>query len=59
METRLLSPKAVCDRTSLSRSTLDRLVAAGLFPQPVRITDRRLAFDAAAVEAFLREKVAA
>ena len=59
METRLLSPKAVCDRTSLSRSTLDRLVATGRFPQPVRITDRRLAFDAAAVEAFLREKVAA
>jgi prophage regulatory protein len=59
METRLLSPKAVCDRTSLSRSTLDRLVAAGAFPQPIRLTDRRLAFDAAVIEAWLLEKVAA
>ena len=59
METRLLSPKVVCERTSLSRSTLDRLVAAGKFPQPIRITDRRLAYDAAAVEAWMVEKVAA
>jgi prophage regulatory protein len=59
VETKLLSPKAVCERTSLSRSTLDRLVAAGKFPQPIRITDRRLAYDAAAVERFLQEKVAA
>ena len=58
METRLLSPRAVCDRTSLSRSTLDRLVAAGAFPQPVRLTDRRLAYDVAAIEAWLRKKVA-
>jgi len=58
METRLVSPKAVCDRTSLSRSTLDRLVAAGAFPQPVRLTDRRLAFNAAAIEAWMQEKVA-
>lgn len=59
METRLLTPKAVCQRTSLSRSTLDRLVAAGDFPKPVRITERRLAYDAAAVEEWVKEKVAA
>jgi prophage regulatory protein len=59
VETRLLSPKAVCDRTSLSRSTLDRLVAAGTFPQPIRLTDRRLAYDAVAIEAWMQEKVAA
>ena len=57
METRLLSPKAVCDRTSLSRSTLDRLVAARTFPQPVRITDRRLAFNAASIEAWMQEQL--
>lgn len=54
-----LTPKVVCQRTSLSRSTLDRLVAAGQFPAPMRITDRRLAFDASAVEAWMQEKVAA
>lgn len=59
METRLLTPKAVCERTSLSRSTLDRLVAAKSFPQPIRITERRLAFSVAAVEAWMQEKVAA
>lgn len=59
METKLLSPKAVCERTSLSRSTLDRLVAAGLFPKPIRITDRRLAYDATSVSRWLEEKVAA
>lgn len=59
MEVRFLSPKAVCERTSLSRTTLDRLVAAGMFPEPVRITDRRLAYNASAVEAWLQEKLAA
>ena len=59
METRLLTPKAVCERTSLSRSSLDRLVATGDFPQPIRITERRLAYNAAAVEAWMQKKVAA
>ena len=59
METRFITPKEVCRRTSLSRSTLDRLVAAGDFVKPVRITQRRLAYDAASVERWLQEKVAA
>ncbi len=59
METRLLTPKAVCERTSLSRSSLDRLVAAGEFPQPIRITERRLAYSSASVEAWVQDKVAA
>lgn len=59
METRLLTPKAVCECTSLSRSSLDRLVAAGQFPPPIRITERRLAYSLAAVEDWMREKVAA
>jgi prophage regulatory protein len=59
METRLLTPKAVCERTSLSRSSLDRLVAAGDFPKPIRITERRLAYSLASVEAWMQEKVAA
>lgn len=59
METKFLTPKAVCLRTSLSRSTLDRLVASGSFPSPIRLTERRLAFSAADVEAWMQEKVAA
>ncbi len=57
--TQFLTPKAVCERVALSRATLDRLVAAGKFPAPIRITDRRLAYDARAVEAWMQEKVAA
>lgn len=55
----LLTPKAVCAQTSLSRSTLDRLVAAGKFPKPIRITERRLVYKAAAVDAWLKEREAA
>ena len=59
METTFLSPKAVCERISLSRATLDRLVAAGLFPKPLRLTPHRLAYKASDVEAWMQEKIAA
>jgi predicted DNA-binding transcriptional regulator AlpA len=59
VETQFLTPKAVCQRTSLSRSTLDRLVAAGDFPKPIRLTERRLAYRASDVEVWMLEKVAA
>lgn len=51
-----LTPKTVCKLTSLSRSTLDRIVASGDFPQPVRITQRRLAYRADEVEAWMAGK---
>lgn len=54
-----LSPAAVCDKVALSRATLDRLVAAGKFPAPMRLTERRLAFNAADVEAWMQERLAA
>lgn len=59
METKLLTPKAVCERTSLSRSSLDRAVAAGEFPAPIRITERRLAYSASDVESWIQNKVVA
>ena len=55
--TKFLSPKAVCERIALSRATLDRLVAAGNFPAPIRLTERRLAFDQRSVETWMAEKV--
>jgi predicted DNA-binding transcriptional regulator AlpA len=54
-----LSPKSVCDRVAISRATLDRLVAANRFPHPIRLTERRLVYDAAAVEAWMNEKLEA
>ena len=58
MSNRFLSPKAVCEKISLSRSTLDRMVAAGQFPAPIRLTQSRLAYSERDVEAWM-EKVAA
>jgi prophage regulatory protein len=54
-----LTPRAVCERVALSRATLDRMVAAGKFPAPIRLTERRLAFNQADVERWMQEKVAA
>ena len=55
--TQFLTSKAVCDRIALSRATLDRMVAAGEFPRPIRLTERRLAYNAAAVEAWMTERL--
>ncbi|MEH6685619.1 MAG: AlpA family phage regulatory protein [Qipengyuania sp.] len=57
--TRFLSPKDTCDRIALSRATLDRMVAAGTFPKPIKLTERRLAFNASDVEAWMEKKAAA
>lgn len=54
---RLMTPKAVCDQCAISRATLDRMVTAGNFPAPVRLTQRRLAYDASAVARWIAEKL--
>mgnify|MGYP006408476103 CR=1 FL=1 len=55
--TKFLTPKATCERIALSRATLDRMVAAGKFPRPIRLTERRLAFNAADVETWMTERM--
>ena len=57
--TRLISFKDVVGRTSLTRPTLERMVEDNLFPAPIRITPKRLAFDEAAIEAWIRSKIQA
>lgn len=52
-----LTPKAVCDKIALSRATLDRMVAANKFPRPLKLTERRLAYSQAAVEAWMTERM--
>ncbi|MBX7460809.1 AlpA family phage regulatory protein [Qipengyuania sp. YG19] len=54
-----LTPKAVCDKISLSRATLDRMVAAGKFPKPIQLTERRLAYSLADVEAWMTDRMEA
>lgn len=53
----LISFKDVVKRTSLTRPTLERMVEDRQFPAPIRITQKRLAFEEAAVEAWIREKI--
>lgn len=52
-----LTPKAVCAKIALSRTTLDRLVSAGEFPKPIRLAQRRIAYNAADVEQWMAEKM--
>jgi prophage regulatory protein len=56
---RFLTPKAVTQLTSFSRSTLDRKVASGDFPKPLKISDRRLAYRESAVVEWMQSKVEA
>lgn len=56
---RFITPKQACERIAVSRATLDRMVAAGTFVTPIRITERRLAFNEADVEAWMVEKMEA
>lgn len=59
MATYLISPKEACKRTSLTRPTLDRLIEEGTFPKPIRISERRIAFDEAAIEEWMQSKIQA
>lgn len=52
-----LTPKQVCAKIALSRSTLDRLVASGEFVAPIRLTERRLAYNAEAVERWMTDRL--
>jgi prophage regulatory protein len=50
---------AVIARTGLGRTTIQRLIAAGTFPQPVRLTGRSIAFVASEVDAWIAAQVTA
>lgn len=49
---------AVAARTGLSRATIYRLITAGTFVQPVRLTGRNIAFVASEVDAWISARAA-
>lgn len=51
--TRLLKPAVVQDRTTLDRVTIWRKVGAGTFPQPLKISDNRIAWRESDIEAWM------
>ena len=55
---RFVSVKEVVRRTSLSRATVYRLVAAGAFPEPVTLTGARTAWVEAEVTAWMQARLA-
>jgi prophage regulatory protein len=50
---RFLPPPVVTDRTSLSRTTLWRMVRAGEFPKPIAVSPGRVAWSEAEVNAWM------
>lgn len=54
----LLAMKDVVRRTSLSRTSIYRLVDADRFPRPVRIIDQRLGWVAAEVDQWIADRIA-
>jgi prophage regulatory protein len=53
---RLLSTRAVMELTSFSRSTLYLKSRDGTFPKPLKISERRIAYRAADVQAWLETR---
>jgi prophage regulatory protein len=53
---RFLTATAVAEMTSLSRATIDRKVAAGDFPRPIKISSRRKAWPESVISAWMAEK---
>ena len=59
MSTRLISMAAVLDLTSLSRTSLYRMIAAGTFPKSVPIGTSRVAFLESEVESWIADRIEA
>ena len=57
MAERFISLKKVLDLTSLSRTSLYRLQAAGTFPRSVQISEGRVAFLESEIEAWIAERI--
>lgn len=60
MNTRpVLPPRAAADMLGISLSTLTRLRLSGRLPPPIRLSERRIAYRVADLEAFLSERATA
>ena len=53
---RFIRPRQVLEMIGVSRSTLQRMVREGSFPQPVRITKRNAGYVLEAVEAWMQAR---
>jgi len=58
-ERKLISIKQVCERTSLSRTTINNWRSVGKFPLPVPIGEKRFAFVESEIQQWIDERIAA
>ncbi|MGB0681472.1 MAG: helix-turn-helix transcriptional regulator [Magnetovibrionaceae bacterium] len=58
MSERLLSRNEVIQKTSLSRSTIDRLESAGEFPKRITVSASRVAWLESEINQFVQSRVA-
>ncbi|MBV8268939.1 MAG: AlpA family phage regulatory protein [Planctomycetaceae bacterium] len=52
----MLAPKTIAKRMGISSAWLHKMIKAGTFPQPIRISQRVLRWDAEVVESWLRSR---
>ena len=56
IKTQFLSARQVAERTSISVSSIRRLASERRFPQPVRITDSRIAWLSEDIDQWIAER---
>lgn len=59
MNNSLLRLPEVQTRTGLSRSSIYAAIRAGVFPKPIRLTERSVAWVEADVQGWVEERIAA
>jgi len=58
MSITLLSMSKTCERTSLSRTSINRHREKGNFPEPVRVSEDRIAFVESEIEEWIAQRIA-
>lgn len=56
-KTKLISLKMVCERTSLSRTYINRLRGTDKFPTPVFVSERRIAFIEEEIDDWVANRI--
>ena len=57
MSRQLLRRREVLQRVALSSHQISRMIRAGRFPKPVRISDHAIAWDSAEIDAWITDRI--
>jgi predicted DNA-binding transcriptional regulator AlpA len=56
-QAKIINIRLVCERTSLSKGQIDRLVARGCFPKPIGLSEKRRGWVDVEVSEWIAEKM--